>query len=372
MKKTIFVWTVAVLLLILNGSNAFSGDLTCYGYTSATSHFTCGDHGNCVWWAAYMRPDIAAVISGSGWDGNQWYGNLDSEGFDVGYTPKVGAIAAFSNGQNGHVAYIESLDGNGSFGVSEMDYYGTLGDGSGVQYATYSPNGSTYKRNGSGSWTLQGFIYRRQSGTNLYCDSISSIWGICWTPSSTDVSCQGGTDWTLYAFEQGSVINVSTNQYCLETGGVGGGGASGSTILPDFAIKKIWLSDSSGNPKTVFTPGQAMQIHAEIKNNGIDTSSGIYAKYYRSNGYKRDSNPTELATDFINKDDLQGGETHNELKNTTAPTTLGTYNMTVKADSGGDVIEEHEGNNWSDEAVFSVVNTVIPFKFLPFMNSILE
>ena len=68
--------------ILLSCTVALAGDLTCYGYTSTTSHFACGTHGNCVWWAAYIRPDIAAVISGSGWNGGQWYDNLASDGFE--------------------------------------------------------------------------------------------------------------------------------------------------------------------------------------------------------------------------------------------------------------------------------------------------
>lgn len=231
MKKWIFVLTVAVFFL-LKVTSAFAGDLFCYtDNPSTTSHFECGTHGNCVWWAAYMRPDIAAVISGSGWNGDQWYGNLSAEGFDVGPTPKIGAIAAFSSGPVGHVAYVTSLGENGSFAVSEMDWYRSPGFTDGINYATYYPgSGNTYHRNTNpgtnvqGTWILQGFIYRRVSGgTNSYCAGINSSWGICWTPSSTDVSCQGGENWTLYNFEQGDMIRVPTNEYCLETGGTGGG-----------------------------------------------------------------------------------------------------------------------------------------------------
>lgn len=199
----------------------------CFGYTSTTSHFVCNycpyHSGNCTWWAAYKRPDIAAAITGSGWDGGQWYDKLKNLGFSVGPEPRAGAVVEFS--KPGHEAYVESVGDNEVFNVSEMDAYGSPGFVNGVNYATYSPNGDgTYSRNGGSTrWTLKGFIYHRQGGTNLYCDSLSSIWKVCWTPSETDVSCHGGTNWTLYDFEQGSIIRVSTNKYCLETGGIGGG-----------------------------------------------------------------------------------------------------------------------------------------------------
>lgn len=258
----------------------------CYSYTSTTSHFVCNVcpnySGNCTWWAAYKRPDIARVVSGSGWNGGQWYDNLRNKGFDVGSQPKVDAIVEFST--PGHVAYVESIGGNGSFSVSEMDATGSLG--SGKLIATYSPNGDgTYKRNGSGSWTLKGFIYRHRSGTDIYCAEISSIWGICWKPSQTDVSCQGGTEWTLYDFELSDVIRVSTNEYCPETGGVGSGDPTpidttpiGETpepesgpradLYPDYDIKRNG-GEISANCDECFgkavTAGEELEYKGQIK-----------------------------------------------------------------------------------------------------------
>lgn len=197
MKKWILVFVIAAFCF-LGPVSAFAGDLTCYGYTSITSHFVCNispyNSGNCVWWGAYKRPDIAAIISGSGWDGGQWYDKLSSLGFDVGQTPKVGAIAEFSS--PGHVAYIESLGENGSFNVSEMDAYGRLG--SGVVYGTYSPNGGTYKRNGSGSWTLKGFIY---GATNLGGTTVTIqyrlVGNVAWNPPNR--SCYYADRWIFYS-----------------------------------------------------------------------------------------------------------------------------------------------------------------------------
>jgi hypothetical protein len=267
------------LLILCAGVHA--GDPTCYGYTSTTSHFECGAHGNCTWWAAYKRPDIARVVSGSGWNGGEWYDQLENKGFDVGSDPKIGAIAEFS----GHVAYVKDIYSDGSFTVSEMDYYGTFGNG--VQHATYAPNDDgTYQRNDETKrWTLNGFIYRRQTGADIYCADISSIWGICWKPSQTDVSCQGGTEWTLYDFELSDVIRVSSNQYCPETGGIGGGDPTpidttpiGETpepesgpradLYPDYDIKRnggeISANCDNCNGKAI-TAGEELEYKGAIK-----------------------------------------------------------------------------------------------------------
>ncbi|QQS21374.1 MAG: CHAP domain-containing protein [Candidatus Moraniibacteriota bacterium] len=199
MRKTIFVF----LFLLLFEAGAYAGDLTCYGYTSTTDHFSCNispaNSGNCVWWAVYKRPDIAEKISGSGWDGGQWYDKLRDIGFFVGSVPKVGAIVEFS--KPGHEAYVESVLDDGAFTVSEMDATGSFGSG-GVYNATYSPNSDgTYHRNsGSQKWTLNGFIYSFNSGPSIrLCAQISANRKVCWdTKNSVDKRCESGSDCIIY------------------------------------------------------------------------------------------------------------------------------------------------------------------------------
>lgn len=60
------------------------------------------------------------------WMGNarDWYHNAQAFGFQVGHTPRVGAIMVTRESWYGHVAYVESVDGDGGFTVSEMNYKG--------------------------------------------------------------------------------------------------------------------------------------------------------------------------------------------------------------------------------------------------------
>lgn len=179
------------------GVNALAGDLVCYGYTSTTSHFECGDHGNCTWWAAYKRPDIASAITGSGWNGGQWSDKLRNLSFMVGAEPEDGAIAEFE----GHVAYVEKAHADGSFDVSEMDWYKSQGFEDGINHATYYPgSGNTYHRNtdlGSdvkGSWTLKGFIYQKDPATipgNQF--TVRKVGNYAWYPF--DTSCIKAQAW---------------------------------------------------------------------------------------------------------------------------------------------------------------------------------
>jgi hypothetical protein len=60
------------------------------------------------------------------WMGNaiEWYGNARSMGFAEGQKPQVGAIMVTRESWWGHVAYVESVDADGGFTVSEMNYKG--------------------------------------------------------------------------------------------------------------------------------------------------------------------------------------------------------------------------------------------------------
>ncbi|HEV3233755.1 MAG TPA: CHAP domain-containing protein, partial [Candidatus Dormibacteraeota bacterium] len=60
------------------------------------------------------------------WMGNaiEWWPNARSFGFAEGSTPKVGAIMVTRESWYGHVAYVESVDPDGGFTVSEMNYKG--------------------------------------------------------------------------------------------------------------------------------------------------------------------------------------------------------------------------------------------------------
>ena len=83
-------------------------------------------YGYCTWWVAHKRPIP--------WRGNayQWWWNARAFGFAEGPTPRPGAVMVMGiNGTSpqGHVAYVESVNPNGSFLVSEMNWWGVAGGG---------------------------------------------------------------------------------------------------------------------------------------------------------------------------------------------------------------------------------------------------
>lgn len=206
-------------LILFVYTAVLAGDPTCYGYKSATKHFVCNvsphNSGNCTWWAAYKRPDIAAIITGTGWNGGEWYEKIKAKGVPVGNDPRAFAIVEFSS--PGHVAYVERTYGDGSFDVSEMDAYDSEGFVDGVNYATYHPNGDgTYRRNnGSKKWTLKGFIYHKES-----CDpskercGIKSNGPIGWYPPFEH--CEQASQWfKLYDIKsQTSRFEPATKSDC--------------------------------------------------------------------------------------------------------------------------------------------------------------
>jgi peptidoglycan hydrolase CwlO-like protein len=79
------------------------------------NHFA---YGYCTWYVANKR--------NAPWFGDaiQWWPNAPPYGYAEGQTPVVGAIMVTRESGWGHVAYVESVNGDGSWTVSEMNFVG--------------------------------------------------------------------------------------------------------------------------------------------------------------------------------------------------------------------------------------------------------
>ena len=79
------------------------------------NHFA---YGYCTWYVANRR--------NVPWFGNaiEWWPNAPPYGYAEGQTPVVGAIMVTRESGWGHVAYVESVNGDGTWTVSEMNYAG--------------------------------------------------------------------------------------------------------------------------------------------------------------------------------------------------------------------------------------------------------
>lgn len=93
--------------------NSFTPRLTNFAYGSNGYAY-----GYCTYYVAGRRS-----IPGFWGDARNWYYNAQASGFSVGSTPVPGAIAWSGAGYYGHVAYVESVNGN-SVTVSEMNFNG--------------------------------------------------------------------------------------------------------------------------------------------------------------------------------------------------------------------------------------------------------
>ena len=83
------------------------------GSSSAGGRFPWGQ---CTWYVSTRR-----LVPWNG-NGGAWYRNAQAFGRPEGRTPVAGAIAVISNWGVGHVAYVEKVNPDGSFVISEMNY----------------------------------------------------------------------------------------------------------------------------------------------------------------------------------------------------------------------------------------------------------
>ena len=75
--------------------------------------------GQCTWYAATK---VVIPWHGDAWT---WYGNAQAAGWAVGSTPRQGALmVTWESRIFGHVSYVESINADGSWVVSEMNYVG--------------------------------------------------------------------------------------------------------------------------------------------------------------------------------------------------------------------------------------------------------
>lgn len=94
------------------------------------------DYGWCTWHAANRRIQSGRPLPTNLGNAISWYYNAQRAGMAVGAQPQAGAVVWHANiGGLGHVAYVESINEDGSLVVSDMNYpiWGR------VTYRTVSP-----------------------------------------------------------------------------------------------------------------------------------------------------------------------------------------------------------------------------------------
>jgi surface antigen len=136
-----------------SGSSAVAGDPSKGGYPAVWAN---ADYYNppIDSWGMYARQCVSytawKVHQATGrmpyWGGrgnaNQWPGNAMAAGIPVDSTPRAGSVAVMMTGQYGHVAWVESVNSNGTVNVSQYNELTSAGWG---QYSErYNVSPSTY------------------------------------------------------------------------------------------------------------------------------------------------------------------------------------------------------------------------------------
>ncbi len=81
------------------------------------------DYGYCTWHAANRRAQAGHPLPTNLGHAISWYSRAQGAGMGVGATPRAGAVLWHANmGGLGHVAYVESVNEDGSILVSDMNY----------------------------------------------------------------------------------------------------------------------------------------------------------------------------------------------------------------------------------------------------------
>lgn len=80
------------------------------------------NQGECTYYVFDKVKEDGMMIERSWGDAEYWAERADEDGYVVNDIPEAGALMQTDRGEIGHVAYIESVNDDGSFDVSEMNF----------------------------------------------------------------------------------------------------------------------------------------------------------------------------------------------------------------------------------------------------------
>jgi surface antigen len=117
---------VCLPLVALASTSNYSSDKTSAVslYTGPISTTDTYFYGQCTYWAALRRQQTGKPIPNNWGNANTWALNAGHVGYTVDHIPAVGAIMQTTAGQFGHVAFVESVSGDGGWTISEMNFKG--------------------------------------------------------------------------------------------------------------------------------------------------------------------------------------------------------------------------------------------------------
>ena len=104
-----------------NASSSSSSEALAGKSSGGSNLYTAGQ---CTY---YVYDKVGGKIGSTWGNANNWATAAAADGYTVNNTPKAGAVMQTSQGAYGHVAYVESVNDDGSVKVSEMNYNGGPG-----------------------------------------------------------------------------------------------------------------------------------------------------------------------------------------------------------------------------------------------------
>lgn len=84
------------------------------------------DFGFCTWYVANRRAQVGRPVPSNLGNANTWAIIAATMGIATGSTPQVDAVAVKHSAAPGHVAFVEQVNSDGSFWMSEMNSYGQV------------------------------------------------------------------------------------------------------------------------------------------------------------------------------------------------------------------------------------------------------
>jgi surface antigen len=80
--------------------------------------------GNCTYWAYARRAQVSLKIPNTWGNANTWDDRAAVDGYVVDHTPAPFAVFQTDRGSLGHVGFVESVDPDGTWHISEMNVLG--------------------------------------------------------------------------------------------------------------------------------------------------------------------------------------------------------------------------------------------------------
>lgn len=113
-----------VALATMTSIPALATDNSLQLYTGSDTNENLYDYGYCTWWVSKRRAEVGAPIPQHMGDAHSWDLNAMLAGYVVDHTPQKYAIMQTDAGKLGHVAFVESVEPDGGWTVSEMNVVG--------------------------------------------------------------------------------------------------------------------------------------------------------------------------------------------------------------------------------------------------------